>query len=368
MQHYTLTGRQTERINWIDIVRCFAIICVVVNHAIETTYTLTLEGLKTFSMQSRVFAFGGFTFGRLGVPLFLMISGYLLLDRNWDQERCLEFWKTNWLNLFICTEIWWVIYDLFITVYYKTPFHVIEFIQDILFLKKISLLHVWYMPMILGLYILIPIAGMALQNFDTKHLLFPILIFSAYSFGYPILSRMFNAIGHPLSLQFSLGFSGGVYGLFLVFGYLIKKNIFNKIPKLFFAVIFVGAFCATVLYQINEYRMDRQYNVWYDNGLLALCAVALMVLFSKVLPSIEITMKTMGVIRNLSEDSFGIYLVHTMILAVIQPFVHSVIKVRPIYPIQSVCLAITVFFLSWLLVECCRKIPIFGTKIFNIKQ
>mgnify|MGYP000697734088 CR=1 FL=1 len=41
----------------------------------------------------------------LGVPLFLMISGYLLLDRDYTKERTLTFFKRNLLPLVVSYEI-----------------------------------------------------------------------------------------------------------------------------------------------------------------------------------------------------------------------------------------------------------------------
>lgn len=355
---------QAERIDWIDATRCFAIFCVVLNHAIENIYILNVENLSTLSTKSQLFAIGSFTFGRLGVPIFLMITGYLLLDRNWNQESCLKFWKNNCFRLFVCTEIWWIIYNVFIAVYHKTPFNMVYFIQDLLFLKKINLGHVWYMPMILGLYILIPMAGIALQKFDIKHLLFPIVVFSVYSFGYPVLSIISREIGYPTSLQFSLGFSGGEYGLYLIFGYLIKKKAFFKTSNSLAAITFAGAFCFTVFLQICEYRLGHTYNVWYNNGFLAASSIALMILFSKVLASLTLNEKFMCIVKNLAKSSFGIYLIHVPILRVIKPFIVSTIK---LYPIQFAYLTLTVFLLSWVLVELCGKVPVIGKVAFNMK-
>ena len=357
-----------DRIDWIDAARCFAIFCVVVNHAIESIYKFEVEDFIALSTVSQFFALASFTFGRLGVPLFLMISGYLLLDRDWNQESCFKFWKNNWLRLFVCTEIWWVIYDVFITVYYKTPLDIVRLIQRLLFLTDVNMLHAWYMPMILGMYILIPMAGTALQKFETKHLFFPIIVFSGYSFAYPVLALISSAIGYPLKLRFSFGFSGGAFGLYLFYGYLTKKNFFYKISKNLVAIAFMGAFCLTVIFQFCGYKFEYAYKAWYDNGFLAICTVALMVLFSKVLPSptsIALNNKSKRLVRILARDSFGIYLIHMPILIAINPFISSIIK---FYPIQFACLALADFILSWALVEFCCKIPVIGKILFYLKS
>ena len=83
-QNYTVdrqTDRQTDRILWLDNARAFAILAVIFVHATENIYTMNADHLTGENVISMVFAILGFTFGRLGVPLFLFLTGYLLLDR-----------------------------------------------------------------------------------------------------------------------------------------------------------------------------------------------------------------------------------------------------------------------------------------------
>lgn len=107
MRSTTLTNKRME---WLDVVRSVAIFCVVINHATESTYTLSMDGIGSSSIKIQILSLTLFTFGRLGVPIFLMISGYLLLDREWNQEKALNFWKKNWIGLFLSTEIWFIIF------------------------------------------------------------------------------------------------------------------------------------------------------------------------------------------------------------------------------------------------------------------
>ena len=76
-----------QRFVGIDVLRTFAILCVVLNHCTENIYALTLEGLGGLSHISRVFGLSGFTLGRVGVPCFLAISGYLLMDRDYSPPK-----------------------------------------------------------------------------------------------------------------------------------------------------------------------------------------------------------------------------------------------------------------------------------------
>ena len=71
-----------QRIQWLDAMRAFAALTVILCHCVENIYRLTPEVMVHFSLRSVVFAFASFTLGRIGVPLFLFITGYLLLDRT----------------------------------------------------------------------------------------------------------------------------------------------------------------------------------------------------------------------------------------------------------------------------------------------
>lgn len=98
-QEVTLQATESEpraSIQWIDLLRCIAICCVLLTHATALVYTFDLESMTPIS-ASVVFAFTLHSIGRLGVPIFFMITGYLLLDRSYT-EGAARFWKKNYLR------------------------------------------------------------------------------------------------------------------------------------------------------------------------------------------------------------------------------------------------------------------------------
>ena len=66
----------------LDLARSFAICSIVLCHCTEFTYQLTQESWSTSSTLSQYVRTILFTLGRLGVPIFLMLSGFLLLQRH----------------------------------------------------------------------------------------------------------------------------------------------------------------------------------------------------------------------------------------------------------------------------------------------
>ena len=173
-----------RRIQWIDLVRVIAILCVILCHATERIYQLQLGYIDTYSIKSQIIAFAFFTIGRLGVSLFFLISGYLLLDREYSAEDCKRFWKTSCFQLWVCTVVWWIIYDLYLS-FQGQEITLKTVLMDILFFHKVNMSHVWYMPVILSLYLLIPLVANALKRLDNRYLMIPISFFVIYMFGFP---------------------------------------------------------------------------------------------------------------------------------------------------------------------------------------
>lgn len=66
------------RIGFLDVVRTVAIFLVILNHCTETVYHLNYDSMIAFSKGVRLFALSNFTLGRVGVPLFLFLTGYLV--------------------------------------------------------------------------------------------------------------------------------------------------------------------------------------------------------------------------------------------------------------------------------------------------
>lgn len=354
--------KYSKRYDWIDLARTAAVILVVLNHCTETVYTLTPDFMNRRSVFSRLFALSGFTLGRLGVPLFLMISGFLLLDRTYDPTEICRFWKKNLLHLYICTVLWFTFYDIFLKLVLKRDITITRFFMDILFLKKVDLSHVWYMPVILGFYILIPFAANALSMIHINHLVFPLTITVILSFVLPTVTVMNNILHFmdPFSVQLSSGFSGGNYGCYLVFGYLVKRGGFSRIKNrsLLFSAMFF--YCLTVGIQLFAYVNNYKYNIFYANFFLLGTAVPLFELFSRIKKK-----PLQNSVTKISAYSFGIYLTHNLYIKLgnmyLLPTIHFP---RPVM-VPVLCLIISV--LSYLTAVLIAKIPKFGRYILYIR-
>ena len=125
---------------------------------------MNVSAMLTYSVQRQIFSISLFTIGRLGVPIFFFITGYLLLDRSYDEKNCVKFYKRNLIGLLITTEIWVIIYNCFNMWFKGSECDVFTLLKNMTFLKNTDMSHMWYMPVILGIYLLLPFVANALQN------------------------------------------------------------------------------------------------------------------------------------------------------------------------------------------------------------
>lgn len=153
-----------------DIIRTLAIVCVVCGHffTVNTPYNQSVFEGGGMLLQGCLKAF----FCNLGVPLFLMLTGYF----NCRKEFSAEYYKNIkrvLLPYVIISILTWAVLSV--------EHSVKELVLGILGYKTIG--YAWYVEMFIGLYLCVPFLNMVVEkvfNSDKKKLiygLFAVLIF-----------------------------------------------------------------------------------------------------------------------------------------------------------------------------------------------
>ena len=350
-----------NRLVSIDYIRAFAIICVILTHSVEWVYTLNLDSVRTYSILRRLYAFSLFTIGRMGVPLFFFISGYLLLDRVYDFDRAKTFYRRNLLGIIMTVEVWIVIYNIFNAIYYDTAFSVGELWRNMLFLKATNMSHMWYMPVIIGIYLFIQLIANMLHSIDIRMLALPFSIAWLCIFVVPEIDLILQWRGHqPIAAQPDMSFSGGCYGIYLIAGYLAKKGVFDRLSPVALTLSGISGFVATVLIQLLSYHYGIGYNVWYNNATLFITAMSILLIGLKFLQN------GLGpadrAVTSLAKCSFGIYLIHN-------PIVMCLLRaiVTPYNSIKTIVLFILTLAISWAVVWAIGRNKVLARVMVNMK-
>ncbi len=292
-----------------------------------------------------------------------MLTGYLLLDKNIDNdEDVIEFYKKKLIPIVITTEIWIVIYTIFYSICNKETFSLEKLVRRVCFME-FSPTNMWYMPMIIGMYIAIPFVNKVLTTFSIKTLKIPmIFLIFVYSIlpTLNIIFRIFD-INELYNSLIDVSFLGGIYGFYLINGYLINKKILKKVRTEILIIINFIAFCFACAIQVLSFEKGIEYNIWYNSIFIIICSIVLFELLTRI----KIKDKVKNTYIYISKISFGIFFVHEIVLSLIGLMNKNIITKKSI---QMCILFIIVFIISIIIVELFSKIKILRNKLFLMKD
>lgn len=300
---------ERKRIIWLDYARVFAVVCVVMCHAVETYYRPILLGeAQTGGLQWFLLNFL-FMAGRLGVPVFLGITGFLMLGTEWEP---FSFYKKYVIPMIVTTEIWIFINYIFQWKVQNEGFFPGRLLREMMFLKDPGLSHMWYMPMIIGMYIVIPFLSKMMMNFpDNKSFLIPGML-AVFTFVLIPTVEVFRGEAFPgvaLIPQTDVKFLGGIYGLYLILGYLIgRRRLLQRVRTGWLLGAGIAGMGLNIAGQyflyVHQYYASTKLT-WYTSAGIFICAVCIFELFRRKIWKIP-----GKAVRWTARCSFGIYLLH----------------------------------------------------------
>lgn len=271
----------------IDIIRIFAFIFIVMLHTLNRQYGLNIW-------------MGGYAVISIGVNLFIMISGYLLLDKD---EPVKDFLKKRLFNIIPLFLVFNVIYMYF---YKISP-------ASLLRGKAIAAPHFWYIYMILGLYLLTPWLRKVLK-YAEKETLWVIVLWFLCNVLNPYM-RYFNLGEIPFSNFPITGFIG-----YYLLGYYFKKyaSKIREIPILYIVIAYMGGFLVSVM--STKYILDstgKRVSEFFDKNSVGPFFMTLSFFAFWLKFKFE---KRNKIIKIISDSTYFAFLIHIIVL-------HYVIKI-----------------------------------------
>ena len=343
------------RIEWIDLVRAIAILTVLYIHATDGIYIISSDAIMNYTTFSRIFNFASLFIGRIGVQFFLMITGYLLLDRTYNDERIRKFWKNNCKGLIIVTIIWSVIYAISLQ-FISFGSSQVNFSES----GNLFFSHMWYMPMIIGMYLSMPFVSSALERFSSDTIWQATIVFSLLAFLLPFISLVLAMNGiENVSIQYCLGFSGGIYGIYIILGYLVKKGQFKHFDNIKLGLITLISFMICLFFQYYAFTKGYDFQLWYEFPFVLTGSFALFELCSRM-----DTVRAYPMVAFLSKYSFAVFLVHNLFRL---PLLPVVVQLPFTEPVKAIILWVLLIILSYTAVVIIYRIPRFGKYILYMR-
>ena len=287
-----------------------------------------------------------------GVSVFIMISGILFLNKEIPTKKL----YTKYILRLVCAFfVWAFVYALF---------------KEGTIINKLSVAvqghyHMWFIPMIIGLYMCVPIIKTITTNEKrTKYYLLlsiifayiiPVIITLFRDFGNELIVKGINAIDHNISnmhMHMVLGFAGC-----FVLGYQLDKISLNKKQRNFIYLLGLLGFIFTISMTATvSIKTQHFYENYHDdlmiNVLLEAIAVYTWFKYRKYNNS-----KINSFIQILSKYSFGAFLVHVLILEQLDLRIGlNTLSFNPIFSV--IVISLLVFVISFVLSAILNHIPI----------
>ena len=168
---------KSKRIFYFDALRALAIISVILIHIYTVTRGYVLSGYGTIPSFEWIYTqFIGNSF-RIGVDLFLVLSGALSLGRDWTIKSFLSKRLPRIIHPFLFWGIVLSIILISLSYFFNYPYiqsfslmSILTFIYNAFMAKSIGFAPYWFFWMILGTYLIMPIFNKWILHSDLEEL------------------------------------------------------------------------------------------------------------------------------------------------------------------------------------------------------
>jgi surface polysaccharide O-acyltransferase-like enzyme len=334
---------------WIDLVRVFAVFQVVLVHL---SYVIFFkEDLFTANWRAANFYD---SFSRMGVPLFFMVSGYLLLGKS---ESVTDFFRKRFMKVGIPTLFWSAAYLLWSVKAYTdgsmNPLNVMLSMLKAIYTGNVEI-HLWFLYILIGIYLVVPILRVYVSAASRQNLTYFIVM---WFLATPFLELVQRIIGFQTALVIPV--VTGYIGYFMM-GYLLANANLGRRGRVLSALGCIIAIAVTYfgtnILSADAAPIDAYFYSYFSppTVLASLCGFLLLKDLGQNLGRAD------RMIRSVSAASFGIYLIHIFVVELLRTgdlgFRLYSWMAPSVYMIPLTALA--AFALSFMIVFVMRKIPV----------
>ncbi len=353
-----------ERKWHIDILRIILMYGIVLLHTISAMWGEVTINSRNFEIMM-IYE----TVTRCGVPVFFMISGALMLDKN-KQIKLKKLYLHNILHLVIVYFIWSFILALFDAVRTGQPIVSENLIKSLVD----GYWHLWFLPPLIGIYIVIPVfRAITMKEKTTRYFTTIAFIFAVV---FPFINQMSLYI-HNDALKKSVAnlntMSGKFdmkvvcnYGLYFILGYYLEgvQSVFLWKRKILYTLgaISMALACALNIISSEQVGSVSEPFAGHYNLLIYMSCIAVFVFVKscqvKLAYRIERDSTLKTIIKEISDNCLGIYVLHILVRNIlVSKGVHA-LSFNPFFAAPLV--ALLIFSIACVITMLIRRIPIIG--------
>ena len=335
----------------ISLLRIVATLAVVFLH---TNNTLSNNSLW-FSLTEDQTVF--FTANNLlmnwAVPVFLMITGGLLLDpnRKITYDICIKKYVKRILLALFVFGVSFSIMEITLNVKALSVGSIGEAIINVI--NGNSWSHLWYLYSLIGLYLILPILKTFINNTDNSTLICSIGVIFLFCFMIKWIDKILGT-----TIAFGIPIAGFSVFYALIGRYIIARKSYFLDKKKICACLLVLETVVIIISSVCFYPQSKEL-MGYDSPLIAVFSITIFCLFIGNAHIIDFTTTKMDLLWKIDRLCFGVYLIHPVLINFVYKFMKfTPVKFGSIYPV--ITLGFWIFFVvgsfigAWLM----NQIPI----------
>ncbi|MBQ3126193.1 MAG: acyltransferase [Clostridia bacterium] len=288
----------------LDLLRLFAAFCVIALHVLAPWHSSLPDfGTRTWHVVNILNEVT-----RTGVPLFLMLTGCLLLPSPSTREFG-PFYRRRLSRILIPFAVWDVVYFVVYRVEAGQPLSLRAFVDELL--NQGSAYHFWYVYTLAAIYLLLPFLARALEG-CTNRQIFWLVILAAF----PATLRIFFNITTPFYLYLTEPLMEGYLG-YVILGYWLSRIKLSRLTAWAVPICGIGGWVMGVCF--NYFRsspegLDLYFNGGYTLNHYLFAAALFLGARHLRLPASE---KLGKFLHRLSGLTYTVYLAHVLMLALV---------------------------------------------------
>lgn len=298
--------QKNRREIYIDLLRILACFLVVVCHTNGWGFDKQIINANWF------LSVGWYLISKTAVPVFFMISGALLLKKDYTYKQIVK-------KIIVRILIPLIIFSAVIY-FKKSPIISYQNIKSFIwaFLTCNILQYYWFLYSLIALYIMTPFLRKMIKNFEYKDYIIFISIWILIQGIIPILEHYTKfKVTNNFAIQIVQGYLGYyILGYFLFNIFDIKKNKSN------FIIVLVGFIIDIVISTLITYidmknSNFKVYDVFLDrlnHITIIIPSVCIVYIFLYLYKNTVFSNTTNKMITAISSTTFGIYLIHGVLI------------------------------------------------------
>lgn len=342
-----------NRIFYFDALRTVAILCVVLLHVTGHLGEMMSYNVSTIFSCSGIYETFANNFFRIGVDLFLMLSGALLLGRDYNFKDFLSRRLPRIVKPFV---FWSVVFSLLLILgsYFSSNinfvndfgiFNILGVFFNTLTCKAPGSATYWFFWMMLGVYLLMPIFNKWVKGSDLVELEYFLIIWIiTIIIDYSILME------YPVKLtDFTTPIGLVVLGYYLRFS---ERKIFNDVTIAIGLIVGASVLMCIYSYSVVDSTILFTFHRYSILPIIEVIGVFCLFKSSKYLNNPNDIVRKL--VTSCAVCSYGMYLIHSQIIMIFRKVLHVSFN----FTLEYLILFFVGFIVSWFIIYVLSNIPI----------